>query len=173
MNDFWIACGHHLLDRNSSGGLVVTDEFLKAYFARRELMPPHDACATERRLHSEMLADPRRLVGADKIASIVDNDARENWQFVLGFRDLLLRHRTLEAAYLSLVRSGSNSLPPLFVNQFVHVICVMRWMAAMTPSCFARPNCSSGRSEYYRMSSCCFSVMRRSSAGAVRPRCCR
>ena len=40
MNDFWISCGHHLLDRNDSGGLVVTDEFLKAYFARPELMPP-------------------------------------------------------------------------------------------------------------------------------------
>jgi Family of unknown function (DUF6352) len=122
MKDFWIACGHQLLDRNSSGGLVVTDEFLKAYFARPELMPPDDACATERRLHSEMLTNPRRLVGADRITSIVDNDARENWQFVLAFRDLLLRHRTLEAAYLSLVRSGSNSLPPLFVNQLVHVI---------------------------------------------------
>ena len=48
MKDFWIACGHHLLDRNPSGGLVVTDEFLKAYFARPELMPPDDACAIER-----------------------------------------------------------------------------------------------------------------------------
>src|SRR5437763_578866 len=39
MKDFWISCGHHLLDRNANGGLVVTDEFLKAYFARLELMP--------------------------------------------------------------------------------------------------------------------------------------
>jgi Family of unknown function (DUF6352) len=122
MKDFWIACGHHLLDRNSSRGLVVTDEFLKAYFARPELMPPNDACATENRLHREMLADPRRFVGANEIAAIVDSDARENWQFVLSFRDLLLCHPTLEAAYLSLVRSGSNSLPPLFVNQLIHVI---------------------------------------------------
>jgi hypothetical protein len=41
---------------------------------------------------------------------------------VLAFRDLLLRHPTLEAAYLALVRSGSIALPPLFVNQLVHVI---------------------------------------------------
>jgi hypothetical protein len=47
---------------------------------------------------------------------------RENWQFVLAFRDLLLRYPTLEAAYLALVRSGSITLPPLFVNQLVHVI---------------------------------------------------
>ena len=51
MKDFWISCGHHLLDRNASGGLVATDEFLKAYFARPELMPPEDACAVERKLH--------------------------------------------------------------------------------------------------------------------------
>ena len=122
MKDFWISCGHHLLDRNANGGLVVTDEFLKAYLARPELMPPEDACAVERRLHRELLADPRRPVLAAELAAMDDADARENWQFVLAFRDLLLRHPTLEAAYLALVRSGSIALPPLFVNQLVHVI---------------------------------------------------
>ncbi|PJG56215.1 hypothetical protein CVM73_05225 [Bradyrhizobium forestalis] len=122
MNDFWIACGHHLLDRDEGGGLRVTDEFLKAYFARPELMPPDDACPVERRLHRELLADPRQAVSAGEIAGIVDADARENWQLVLAFRDLLLRHPTLEAAYLASVRSGTNDLPPLFVNQLVHVI---------------------------------------------------
>src|SRR4029077_18002275 len=59
---------------------------------------------------------------ADEVAAIADDDARENWQFVVAFRDLLLLHPTLEAAYLALVRSGSITLPPLFVNQLVHVI---------------------------------------------------
>jgi hypothetical protein len=122
MKDFWIACGHHLLDHNASNGLVVTDEFLKAYFARPELMPPDDACEVERRLHRELLADPRRTVAAPAVAAIADADARENWQFVLAFRDLLLRQPTLEAAYLALVRSGSINLPPLFLNQLVQVI---------------------------------------------------
>lgn len=122
MTDFWMACGHHLLDRDASGGLRVTDEFLKAYFARPELMPPEDACPVEGKLHRDLLADPRRPVGADEIAAIEDDDARENWQFVLAFRDLLLCHPTLEAAYLALVRSGANDVPPLFVNQLVHVI---------------------------------------------------
>ena len=122
MNDFWIACGQHLLDRDESGGLRVTDEFLKAYFARPELMPPEDACPVERRLHRELLADPRQTVGTDEIAGLADPDARENWQFMLAFRDLLLRHPTLEAAYLASVRSGASDLPPLFVNQLVHVI---------------------------------------------------
>jgi hypothetical protein len=73
-------------------------------------------------VHRELLADPRRPVGAEKIAEMADADARENWQFVLAFRDLLLRHPTLEAAYLALVRSGAIHLPPLFFNQLVHVI---------------------------------------------------
>jgi hypothetical protein len=122
MKDFWISCGHHLLDRNDSGGLEVTDEFLKAYFARPELMPPDDACDVERKLHRELLADPRRTVGDNEIAAIADADARENWTFVLAFRDLLLRHPTLEAAYLALIRNGAANLPPLFVNQLIHVI---------------------------------------------------
>jgi hypothetical protein len=122
MRDFWIACGYHLLDHDVSGGLVVTDEFLKAYFVRPELVPPKDACAVERGLHQELLADPRRRVAAEEVAAIADADARENWQFVLAFRKLLLREPTLEAAYLALVRSGSINLPPLFVNHLVQVI---------------------------------------------------
>lgn len=122
MNDFWIASGHHLLDRDASRGLVVTDEFLKAYFARPELIPPNNACEVEHRLHRKMLAEPRQAVGPDEIAAIADQDARENWRFVLAFHDLLLRHPTLEAAYLSLVRSGVKNLPPLFINQLVQAI---------------------------------------------------
>jgi hypothetical protein len=53
--DFWIASGHHLLDRDTAGRLVVTDEFLKAYLARPELLPPEEACEAERRLHHELL----------------------------------------------------------------------------------------------------------------------
>ncbi len=122
MKDFWIACGHHLLDRNESGGLVVTDDFLKVYLARPELAPPAEACAVERTLHAALLAEPRRVVTNDDLAAIVDADARENWTFMIAFRDRLVRHRTLEAAYLDLVRRGAGSTPPLFMNQLVHVI---------------------------------------------------
>ncbi len=122
MKDFWVSCGHHLLDREPGGGLVATDEFFKAYFIRPELMPPPDACQAERQLHAALLAEPRRPVGADEISSIADPDARENWQFVLAFRELLVSHPTLEAAYLALMRGGTVALPPLFVNQLTHVI---------------------------------------------------
>ena len=122
MKDFWLSCGHHLLDRDEGGGLVVTDEFLKVYFARSELSPPEDACVVEKTLHSALIADPRRPVDASEIAAIADPDARENWTIMIAFRDHLLRYPTLEAAYLALVRNGVGSTPPLFLNQLVHVI---------------------------------------------------
>jgi len=122
MNDFWLSSGHHLLDRDTGGGLVVTDEFLKAYLARPELTPPPEACVVERTLHAALLADPRRPVEAADIAAIADPDARENWELMIAFRDRLLAQPTLEAAYLSLMRAGAGRTPPLFINQLVHVI---------------------------------------------------
>ena len=122
MTDFWLSCGHHLLDRDDGGGLLVTDEFLKAYLARPELSPPPDACSAERSLHAALLVDPRRPVAASELAAIADADARENWSLMIAFRDRLVANRTLEAAYLDLVRSGVGGTPPLFINQLVHVI---------------------------------------------------
>jgi hypothetical protein len=119
--DFWLACGHHLLDRDAGGGLVATDEFLKVYLARPELTPPPEACVAERTVHAALLAEPRRHVSAEEIAAIVDADARENWQVMLAFRDHLVAHRTIEAAYLDIVRGGIK-IPYLFINQLVHVI---------------------------------------------------
>jgi len=122
MKDFWISSGHHLLDRGSDGGLHVTDEFLKLYLARPELIPPAEACAVERTLHAALLADPRMLVSASDIDAIADDDARENWKLMVAFRDCLMRHATLEAAFRELVRGGFGNVPPIFINQLVHVI---------------------------------------------------
>jgi hypothetical protein len=119
--DFWQSCGHHLLDRDGDGRLLVTDEFLKAYLARPELAPPPEACAAERALHRRLLADPRQPVGRAQIDAIADTDARENWELMLAFRDQLVRHATLEAAYLDIVRRNAR-FPHLFLNQLVHVI---------------------------------------------------
>ncbi len=120
--DFWLSCGHHLTDRGSDGRLFVTDEILKAYLARPELNPPADSCAAERQLHAALFADPRVPIAADDIASIADADARENWQVMCAFRDHLLRHSTIEAAYLDLIRRDVGKTPSLFLDQLVHVI---------------------------------------------------
>jgi Family of unknown function (DUF6352) len=122
MKDFWLSCGHLLTDRDAGGGLLVTDELLKAYLARPELKPLPEACAAERRVHAALLENPRRRVAAEEIGLIADADARQNWELMIGFRDRLLRHKTLEGAYLDLIRNGVGKTPPLFVNQLVHVI---------------------------------------------------
>jgi hypothetical protein len=122
MTDFWHSCGHHFLDRDDSGGYAVTSDFLKVYLARPELIPPPDACSAERNLHAALIADPRRPVATSEIMSIADADARENWEILIAFRDHLLHHKTLEAAYVDLVRRGVGRTPPLFINQLVHVI---------------------------------------------------
>jgi hypothetical protein len=119
--DFWLSCGHHLLDRDEGGGLIVTDEFLKAYLARPEITPPAEACAAERGLHSRLLGDPRQTVSPHEIAAIADPEARENWGLMVAFRDHLARHPTLEAAYLEIVRRNLK-FPHLFINQLVHLI---------------------------------------------------
>ncbi len=122
MKDFWLSCGHHLLDRDDGGGLLITDDFLKAYLARPELAPPPEACAVERALHGALLAEPRRAVAPGEIAAMADADARDNWTLMIEFRDRLIRHKTIEAAYLDLVRHGAGATPPIFINQLVHVI---------------------------------------------------
>lgn len=120
--DFWVSSGHHLVDRNADGGLVVTDDYLKAYLARPELVPPDEACPVERGLHAQLLAAPRAVVSTGEIALIADADARENLAVFLAFRDHLLAHATLEAAYLALVRGGMGKVPPLFIQQMTHLV---------------------------------------------------
>jgi hypothetical protein len=119
--DFWLSCGHHLLDRDAAGNLLVTDEFLKAYLARPELVPPPEACAAEHRLHDTLLGDPRSPVTPSQIAAISDADARENWEVMIGWRDHLVKHRTLEAAYLDIVRHNIR-FPQLLVGQLTQAI---------------------------------------------------
>jgi hypothetical protein len=119
--DFWLSCGHHLLDRDAGGRLLVTEEFLKAYLARPELVPPPEACAAERELHRSLLRDPRQFVATSRIAAIADADARENWQMMISWRDHLVKHRNLEAAYLEIVRRNIK-FPHVFMDQLVHAI---------------------------------------------------
>ena len=136
MTDFWISCGHHLLDRDEGGGLMVTDDFLKVYLARPELIPPPEACVVERTLHGALLANPRHEVSASDIAAIADADARENWQLLIEFRDHLLRHKTLEAAYVELARDGgSGNFRCCSSTSWCTSSCAMRSTASPTCAC--------------------------------------
>lgn len=121
MHDFWLACGHHLLDKDEHGRLLVTDEFLKAYLARPEIVPPEDACSAELALHQALLSNPRQPVEPSRIAVLVDADARENWELMIAWRDHLVEHPTLESGYLAIVRLQLK-FPRIFVDQLVQVI---------------------------------------------------
>ena len=122
MREFWVASGHHLTRRADHGGLVATPELIMAYLARPELMPPADACEAEQNLHASLLADPLRPVSAADIAALADADARENWAFMMNFRDRLMAAPSLEAVYVALARKGAGDLPPIFLSQLCHLI---------------------------------------------------
>ena len=111
MREFWVASGHHLTRRADHGGLVATPELIMAYLARPELMPPADACEAERNLHASLLADPLRPISKADIAALADADARENWTFMMDFRDRLIAAPSLEAVYTALARNGVGDLP--------------------------------------------------------------
>jgi hypothetical protein len=119
--DFWLASGHHLLDRDAAGNLPVSDQFLKAYLARPEILPPPEACPAERQLHDALLKDPRRPVEASRVAAIADADARENWQVMIDWRDHLVTHGTLESAYLAAIRR-SIRFPNAFIGHLTQAI---------------------------------------------------
>jgi hypothetical protein len=92
-----------------------------AYLARPELMPPADACDAERNLHASLLTNPLRPVSKADIAALADADARENWTFMMSFRDRLISAPSLEAVYVTLARKGAD-LPPIFLSQLCHLI---------------------------------------------------
>ena len=121
MNDFWAHCGFKLLERNGDGRLVVTDDYLRAYYLRPELAPVPEACDKERALHASLIADPRREVTDAEIAAIADEDARENYRVVLRFRRQLLAAPTLEAFYFDLFRRDV-AVPPDFIHHTTQAI---------------------------------------------------
>jgi hypothetical protein len=119
--DFWRNSGFHLLERDAAGRLALTDDFLRAYWLRPEVHPVEESNDAERGLHSALMADPRRAVSEAELEAIGDDDARDNYRVVLRFRDRLLQAGSVEGAYQALFRTKVD-IPPLFVEQMVHVI---------------------------------------------------
>jgi len=122
MPDFWKSAGTHLLERTRDSRLAVTADFLRAYYTRPEVHPLEESCENEVALFEALMADPFMAVEPDRLTAIADEDARDNYQLVLSFRDHLARHDTLEAAYLALFKEGAITIPPVFLDQMVHVI---------------------------------------------------
>ncbi len=122
MADFWTSSGYHLLERNRSGHLGPTDDYLRAFLMRAELHPIEDSCDVERAVHADLMADPGRAIEEARMAAIKDMDAAENYRFLLAFRDTLVGAGSLEAGYLEIVRAEGIALPPIFLDRLAHAI---------------------------------------------------
>jgi hypothetical protein len=121
-HDFWKSAGFHLTHRDESGFLAVTPDFLRAYYTRPEIHPIEESCEAEHRLFEELMEDPFRPIGEAEIGVIQSQDAADNYRLVLGYRDTLVAAGSLESAYVSLFRAGAIAIPPVFIDQLVHLI---------------------------------------------------
>ena len=121
MPDFWRNSGFHLLERDASGRLRVTDDYLRAYYLRPEVHPVEESGPREHELHASLMADPRRRITQAEIDAVEDPDGRDNYRVVLRFRDRLVEAGTIEAAYMGLFKAPID-IPPLFIEQMVHVV---------------------------------------------------
>ena len=121
MPDFWQSCGYNLLRKGTDGRLVVTDDYLRLYYARPELAPVPESCAAEQALHATLLENPRREVTDREIGALADSDARDNYQVMLRFRGALLAAPNLEAFYSGLFQRDV-AVPPDFIHHTAQVI---------------------------------------------------
>ena len=120
--EFWKSAGLHLTARDGRGYLTVTADFLRAYYTRPEIHPVEESCDAEHHLFEALMDDPFREVSDDELGAIRDADAIDNYRVMLGYRDHLVRHGTLEAAYIGLFEKGAITIPPVFIDQLVHVV---------------------------------------------------
>ena len=67
------------------------------------------------------MENPRTEVSQEKLNSISDADARDNYRVLLRFRDKLLEAGTVEGCYMNLFKRAVD-VPPLFIEQLAHVI---------------------------------------------------
>jgi hypothetical protein len=118
----WKSSGLHLTHRLDNGWLAVSEELLRAYYTRPEIHPVEESCPAEHALFEKLMAQPKAAVGDDELAKIADADAADNYRLVLRFRDHLLAAGSLEAGYKALFADGAPMVPPVFMEQLVHLI---------------------------------------------------
>lgn len=121
-NAFWKSAGYQLVERDERGWLSLTPDYLRAYFTRPEIHPVDDSCDNEHRLFEKLMADPFAAVSSSELEAIVDEDAADNYRIILRFRDHLVAYGTIEGAYAALFMGEPIRIPPVFIDQMVHLI---------------------------------------------------
>lgn len=104
--------------------LAPSNSFFRSLLALPQLVCCDESCPAERALHAELVTAPNRAVTSVELSALADNDARANYAVFVAFRDALVAAGTLEAYYLALMRSGNQSVPPLFVDRVVEEVVV-------------------------------------------------
>ena len=122
MPDFWTACGHQHLSRDARGWLRPTPDYWQLWLQRPELALVPESCPAEKRLHQALLDAPLLQVAPAHLQAFQDDDARQNYQLFLRFRDEVQSAGALESAYMAWMHSGQIQLPPLFIDLVVQAI---------------------------------------------------
>ncbi|WP_343079203.1 DUF6352 family protein [Ostreiculturibacter nitratireducens] len=118
----WKSAGLHLTRRLQNGWLEVSPELLRAYYTRPEIHPVAESCAAEIALFERLMAEPAAPVTEADLSAIADRDTAANYAVVLRFRDHLIAHGSVEAGYRALFEPGAPAVPPMFIDQLVHLI---------------------------------------------------
>jgi len=122
MNNFWTASGHQHLTPNERGWLVPSPDYWRLWLQRPEMALVPESCKEEIRLHQALLETPLMQVAPASLKAFKDDDARENYELFLHFRDDVQSAGSLESAYMGWMRSGHIQLPPLFIDLVVQAI---------------------------------------------------
>ncbi len=119
MNNFWTACGHQHLTPNERGWLVPSPDYWRLWLQRPEMALVPESCKEEIRLHKTLLDNPLMQVAPASLKAFKDDDARENYELFLRFRDDVESAGSLESAYMDWMQSGQIQIPPLFIDLVV------------------------------------------------------
>jgi hypothetical protein len=126
MPHIWTACGHQHLSPNERGWLVPSPDYWRLWLQRPEMALVPESCREEERLHKALLETPLMQVASAKLQAFKDEDARENYELFLRFRDDVQNAGSLESAYMGWIQSGNIQLPPLFMDLVVQgIVCQM------------------------------------------------
>ncbi len=118
----WPSSGHAHLLADASHQLHATPAYWRHWLARPELALVSESCKAERNLHAQLLKDPLRPVQEPQLDTLADADVAQNYRHFLALRDGVQSAGSLQAWYLALMRSGSVTVPPLFLDLAVQAI---------------------------------------------------
>lgn len=122
MNAFWPSAGIEHLRVDEDGQLRPTAAWIGRFLQGPELALVRESCAAERRLHQALRDNPLLPVAPERLATLADADAADNYRVFLAFRDALMQAGTLEACYLRQIRSGAVQLAPPFMQAMTQAI---------------------------------------------------